>query len=275
MAENYWRVERPNYSSDYQDTFINGSGSHPYGLPGINCSVCKETYGNIHVVPYFCPDNLIHHKNLLRKWPISQEEHSALQRQIKEEFHLNDIDTSSFPTIYDFQPVHLKFASRPESDFLWSTLGSVIVSSKVKIIFEQQKITGVEFCPAVVEKVGKRVSVGPIPIASTGEPEDIIEEIEGEQKPAEFGPLYEMVITSVSGLPPGAEAVTQCSACGREDFDQSKRVLALTENMLPLTDVFFLATSLYIIVTDKVREVCWRSEFTNVEFSWFPMDSSR
>ncbi len=274
MGGDYWRLGRPDYSSDYQATFINGSGRHPYGMPGLDCSVCREMYGNVHVVPYACPERFRKHKNLLERWPISQDEHLLLQKQVREEFQASNIDTESFPSIYDFQPVHLKFPSRPKSDFLWSTLGGAIVSGKVKALFEQYEITGVNLCPAIIDKVGKRDSVGPIPVASTGEPEDIIGEVEGEHNPAEFGPLYEMVVTSTSGRPPGAEVTSRCPACGREEFDRSKRVLALTEDMIPPADIFILATTLHIIVNDKVRELTWKNRLTNVEFGWFPIQTT-
>ena len=243
-------------------------------MPGLDCSVCKKTYGNVHVVPYFCPERFVKHKSLLKKWPIPQDEHLSLQRQIKEELEASNIDTGNFPSIYDFQPVHLKLPSRPKSDFLWSTTGGVIVSAKVKALFEQHEISCVEFCLAVIDKVGKRASIKPIPIASTGEPEDIIQEVEGELNPAEFGPLYEMVITSVSGRPPGAEVTSQCPACGREEFDQAKRVLMLTEGMIPPTNVFILATTLHIFVDDKVREIIWKNRLANVEFGWWPVENS-
>lgn len=274
MDKAYWRLERPDYSSDYQDTFINGSGSYPHGLPGINCSVCKKAYGNTYVVPYTCPEKLVKHKSLLKKWPIPQDEHSVLQKQIKAELEASGIDTTSFPSIYDFQPVHLKFPSHPKSDFLWSTRAGPIVSAKVKTLFEQHQVTGVKFCPSVIDKVGKRNSKGPFAIASTGEPEDIIEEVKGEANPAQFGPLHEMVITSTSGRPPGAEVTSQCPACGREEFDNSKRVLVLTKAMIPPTDIFLLATTTSIVVNNRVRELIWKSKLSNAQVAEFPVQDS-
>ncbi len=271
MDKTYWRLEPPQYSSDYQDTFINGSSQHLYGMPGLSCNVCKKTYGGGYPLPYACPEKLQKHKNIRRRWPITEVEHKLLQQQIKDEMPTETAQSANLFPGADFQPLHLKFPSRPQSDFLWSSLGSVVVSPKVKILFERHAITGVQFCPAVIDKVGKRDSTGPVPIASTGEPEDIIDEVEAERNPAEFGPLYEMVIVSTSGRPPGAEIISRCPACGREEFDNSKRVITLTQDMVPPTDIFFLATTLHIVVNDKVREIAWRNRLTNAEFTQFPM----
>lgn len=271
MDKTYWRLERPDYSSDYQDTFINGSGQHPHGMPGLSCTVCKSIYGGGYLLPYVCPEKFQNHKNIRAGWPITEVEHRLLQQQIKNEMPAEAALSANLSPGADFQPLHLKFPSRPKSDFLWSSLGSVVVSPKVKSLFEQHEITGIRFCPAVIDKVGKRDSQGPIPIAATGEPEDIVEEVEAERDPSEFGPLYEMVVVSTSGRPPGAEITSRCPACGREEFDQSKRIITLTEAMIPFTDIFFLATTLYIMVNDRVREIAWRNGLTNVEFAWPPM----
>lgn len=274
MSSTYWCLDSPYYSSDYQDTFINGSGQHLFGLPGVNCSVCKKTYGGKHILPYPCPEKFQQNKYLRQRWPIPEHEHMRLRQELKEELQATGISLGALPPVYDFQPVHLKFPSRPKRDFLWPTLGSAVVSPRVKRLFERHTVSGVTFCPAVIDKVGKRASKGPIPIASTGEPEDIIEEVEPEQDPTSFGPLYEMVVTSESGRPPGAEVISRCEACGREEYDNSERRLVLTQTMIPEADVFFLARTVQIIVNDRVRYLILRHRLTNVDFTRYdvPME---
>jgi len=225
-------------------------------------------------LPYACPEKVRDHKNIRDGLPISEVEYDLFQQQIKNDTQNETALSVDLTPNAAFQPLHLKSPSRPQSGFLWSILGSVVVSPKVKLLFERYAITGVQFCPAVIDKVGKRDSKGPVPVASTGEPEDIIDEVEAERNPAEFGPLYEMVVTSISGRPPGAEITSRCPACGCEEFDQSRRIIALTETMIPATDIFYLATTLHIIVNDKVREIAWRNRLTNAEFARFPMQET-
>ncbi len=36
----FWRLQQPDYDSDYRAMFINGALTHPYSLPGIRCDIC-------------------------------------------------------------------------------------------------------------------------------------------------------------------------------------------------------------------------------------------
>lgn len=272
MIERYWQLSPPEYDSDYQDSIINGSGEHPYGLPGVRCSACGQTWAGSYTLPYECPVSLRKHKHLIDGWPIPESDHQALQQIVMTELGREGIvDAHLMPGIR-FQPARLKFGSRPKSDFLWATIGSAIVSPKTKKVFEEAGVTGVRFCPAVINKVGKRDAIGPAPIPETGEPEDIIEEAEPEQKSESFGPLYEMVILGESGQPPGAEITSRCEGCGREEYDKYKRQLVLTSSMIPDSDVFYMATTLYIYVNQKVHDLILRHRLTNIELSEYELE---
>ncbi|MEW6620621.1 MAG: double-CXXCG motif protein [bacterium] len=266
LYKNFWKIEPPDYESDYKDIFVNGSGKHLFGLPGVKCSTCGETWGGSRILPFECPSSFQKLKEIRDRWPISSEEHLKLRQSLLKELNKSGQNIDFLLPGDEFQPVYLEFPSRPKSDFLWSTLGSIIVSQKVKSLFKSNNVSGITFCPAIIKKVGKRESVGPVPIPETGEPEDIIKEVEKEKSPNKFGPLFEMVVISNSGKPPGVEVTKQCKSCGREEFDESKRVLILTKDIIPETDIFFLNTTLYIIVNDKVRDIILQNHFTNINF---------
>ena len=229
--------------------------------------MCGATWGGNYILPFACPAVLQSKKELHTGWPIPETEHAALRQSTLDALHAEGCDIDRVPMGATFQPLHIKFGSIPQSNFLWPTLGSVVVSARVKRLFEAQGVTGAAFCPAVIDKIGKRKSTGPAPVPSTGEPEDIIEEAEAGDNLAQTAPLYEMVVTARSGRPPGAEPFTVCPGCTRENYDRDKRRLILTQAMLAGTDVFILETTLHIIVSDKVRNLITRNRLTNSEFT--------
>jgi hypothetical protein len=117
-----------------------------------------------------------------------------------------------------------------------------------------------------LRKVGKREAKLPPPIPSTGEPEDIIKEVSLLSQPDVVGPYYELVILTESDYPPGGKPVSICSGCGRETINNETRKLIMLPSMWRGRDIFFLATTLYIVVTDRLRQGLRELGATNVEF---------
>lgn len=173
----FWCLEEPEYASDYQDTYINGSLDHPFGLPGVECDVCKQTWGGGRVLSMTCPASLRRHKNLKDRWPIPLELHQALRRKIQTVLRKKGIAVPVLGPGDDFQPCYLDIPSRPRADFLWASVGSAVISQRVRELFESLRIREVSYWPVKLRKVGKREARLPAPIPSTGEPEDIIHEV--------------------------------------------------------------------------------------------------
>ena len=69
-----------------------------------------------------------------------------------------------------------------------------------------------------------------------------------------------------SGPPPGVDRVLYCESCGRRSFDHERRQLVMLPEMWRGEQVFFLATTLWIVVTDAVKQVIDALRPTNVEF---------
>lgn len=265
MSRRYWKVTDPDYESDYQASFINGQGTHHLGLPGIKCDGCGQTWGGSRVLPFECPESFRDVEEIKRRWPVPSTRFVSLRDALLSEIRRAGHEIDSLWPGDDFQPVHLQFPSRPRSDFLWSTLGSVIVSRRVKDLFEDNGVSGVTFCQAVIDKVGRKDSVGPIPMPESGEPEDVMGEVEEEASPEAFGPLYEMIVTAESGRAAGTEVTSRCEVCGREEYDQHRRLFILTPEMVPDSDVFLFATTLYIIVNEKVKDLIVRHGLRNLK----------
>lgn len=265
----FWRLQQPDYDSDYKHSYINGSLEHPFGLPGIHCDVCHQTWGGSRILPFELPVSLRRRKHLKDRWPISLEQHEALQREVQDEFRRAGIDISSLHPGDDFQPCYLDIPSRPRADFIWGCLGSVIISKRVRQLFESIGIASVAYSPVGLRRVGKREARLTAPIPSTGEPEDIINEVPLLARTDSVGPYFELVIQSESGYAPGSEPLSVCSGCGRETFPDSEARLVMAESMWKGVDVFFLASTLYIVVTDRVRAALQNLRATNVRFESF------
>jgi hypothetical protein len=116
--------------------------------------------------------------NLTNGWPIPLDEHKRLQQEVRDAFYkVGYVDVPMIRPGDEFQPCYLDVPSRPRADFLWSSLGSVVVSQRVKDLFESKKISGPSFLPVVLRKIGEREAKLSPPMPSTGEPEDMIREV--------------------------------------------------------------------------------------------------
>jgi hypothetical protein len=93
---------------------------------------------------------------------------------------------------------------------------------------------------------------------------------EGEPDPVSY---HELIVMAESGNPPGVDAVTRCASCGRISFDHERRRLIMKEEMWRGDDVFRLATTLWILVTDAVRRLLEGLGVTNVTFRDVHSDS--
>jgi hypothetical protein len=263
----FWKLDHPDYDSDYRFSYINGSLQHPFGMPGIQCDVCGETWGGSRILPYDCPVQLRQHKRLTNGWPIPIEEHKKLQHEVRDALHkAGSVDVPVLRPGDEFQPGYLDIPSRPRADFLWGSLGSVVVSQRVKDLFKSEKTSGPAFSPVVLRKIGKREAKLSPPTPSTGEPEDLIREVPLLKRTAPVGPYYEMLILSESERPPGGEPKSICSGCGREDIDNKKRQIVMHPSMWRGDDIFFIATTLYIVITERVKRRLQDFGATNVVF---------
>jgi hypothetical protein len=262
----FWRLHHPDYSSDYADTHINGELEHPFALPGVRCEDCGQTWGGTRVLPYELPADLQSLEQLRNGSPISGRDHAHLRERVLDALRAAGASITDVRVGAIFQPAYLDVPSRPEADFLWSGLGSVVVSQRIRDAMVAADITGCVFVRVIPRRIGKRKATRRPPMPSTGEPEDLITELEQAGAPLQTPPYYELVVTGESKYPSGAEPESTCELCGREAYDRDARTLMMEPDMWKGQDVFFLATTLWIIVTDPLKMLLQALQPTNVAF---------
>ena len=263
----FWRLHEPDYPSDYQHTFVNGELEHPFGMPGVRCGCCGNTWGGGRILPYALPESLRKRKELRDGWPINHEAHRALQAEVLTALRAEGHLVEAVRPGDSFQPGVLDIPSRPEADFLWAALGSVVVSERIRTAFLAAGVKGAVFAPVTPRKIGRRSAKLPAPIPSSGEPEDLITELRATTPANAIPSLFELVVTADSGRPPGAREFSICACCGREQYDREGRQLVLLPEMWRGEDVFFLATTTHIVVTDPVRDLLRNLRATNVRLT--------
>ncbi len=262
----FWLLTSPNYKSDYEYEYINGSLEHPFGLPGVICDVCGATWGGGRVLPIDCPATLRDRELLHNRWPIGLTQYRNLQREVEEEFIKIGVSIGKLQPGDEFQPAYLDIPSKPQSDFLWSHLGTIVVSLRIRQVFEALNIQDVAFSEVKFRKVGANPPKLPPPMPSTGEPEDIIGEVPLLTRTDTINPYYELVILSKSGYPPGGQPLSICTGCGRETIDHNTRQLVMLPSMWTGTDIFFMATTLYIVITERVKRRLTEVRATNADY---------
>jgi len=164
-----------------------------------------------------------------------------------------------------FQPVLLKVPSRPKADFLWPPI-AVLVSERVRALCVDEGWTGVVFSRVEYECVGRRSPNAKLR-SRGGEPEDMLRRIPAGRAMSEVCGYAHVTVTQKSGLPPGVDPASVCPECGGATlFKHPKRQLVFEESMWPGDDFCRLATTRYVIITDRVKRALERLEATNVEF---------
>jgi len=263
----FWKIEPLEYESDYHDKYINGSLEHPYGLPPVECDVCGQTWGSNRVLSYQCPLSIRDNKQIKSGWPVSVDEYRSLEKRLLSELEKDGIKNAWLKPGDTLQPCYLDIPSKPVADFLWPSMISMVVSERIKDFLLEQCHNDIETCPVVLRKVGKRDSKIPPLIPASGEPEDMIDEITETIADDRIGTYFEICIKAKSGLPPGTDLGMICPSCKRRKIDNSRREIRMTEGMWKGNNIFFLATTLYVIITDDIKRMLECLRPTNVVFS--------
>lgn len=243
---NFWRMNSPSYQSILLEESINGYAEHPYSLPGVECIGCGETWATTKIIHYGMPSTLVNIPELNTKGTVTNKRQLELQTLI-----LNQIENYDGEVLLpgtDFQPVYLDIDNEPKVDFLWSCLGSVLISDRIKDLFIKNEIKGVKLSPVIKRKVGNKVIKYPFKVSENG------------------SNYSELIITANSKNPPGAEIISICKNCGREEIDNDARQLKMLPDMWCGEDIFFLNTTLWIIVTDRVKNLIEGIAASNVIF---------
>jgi len=261
----FWQLTYPEYESDYQHTYINGFLEHPFGLPGVDCDVCGETWGGSRHLRFKCPTPMRRLKNIKDRWPISRSEHAELQKKVMRALRIRGAPFVALQPGDTFQPSYLDVPSRPRADFLWASIGTLVVSERVKRLLVSACPNDVVACPVTSRKIGKRSAKLEPVIPESGEPEDMVAELSVARRTTDVGKYFEILIRNESGYPPGGTPKRFCAGCQRPAIGE-RRKFRMTPKMWMGNSIFYMATTLYIIVTDDLRGRIETVKPTNVRF---------
>jgi len=162
--------------------------------------------------------------------------------------YLENQDSVAFITFRpgdNFQPAYLDVPTRPMMDFLWPNVRSFVISERLKKLVFDELASDVEVVPVHLRKIGK---------------------LQANEYSDDLLPYYQVIIKSESRYPKGGEPLSVCPVCKRETFDDKKRELVMREDMWQGQQIFFMKTTLYMIVTEMLAEKIMEVKATNVDF---------
>jgi hypothetical protein len=247
----FWRLHHPDYPSEAAARLVNGELTYPFALPGVRCESCGQTWAGSRPLPFALPEPLRDRAELKHPWPIDAAAHRALRAEVLAELRAAGAAIDGLRPGDRFQPATLDVAAPPDADFLWGP-GSVLVADRVKGLLA--RAPGLIFAPVTL-RVGRRAHASR---RSKG--------ARGSQVMPDPVSYHELIVMAESGNPPGVDRVIRCASCGRTSFDHERRRLVMSPEMWRGDDVFRLATTLWIVVTDAVRRLLEGLGATNVVF---------
>lgn len=262
----FFRMRSPEYASDSLDLYINGSLEHIYRLPGVSCVACRATYGGSRILTDSAPPQIHNDKRFMSRWPVSDEEHAALQKEVAGYLKKECVSFVTFRPGDNFQPAYLDIPSKPAVDFLWPNIRSFVVSEKMKTMVFDELSEHVEIVPVQLRKIGKQNAKSPPAIPDAGKPDSNNHESEHINPDDSVGPYYQILVRSESDYPKRGAPVSVCSVCKREYIEDENRELIMREEMWLGQQIFFLRTTLHIVVTETLAEKIKKTHASNVDF---------
>lgn len=262
----FFRMRSPEYSSNSQDLQINGNLEYIYRLPALTCSACGETYGGSRILSVSAPPQIQNDRRFMSRWPVSDKEHAALQKELAGYLKMGFISFVTFRPGDNFQPAYLDIPAKPTADFLWPNIRSFVVSERMKRMVFDELSGDVEIVPLQLRKVGKLNSMPAAAVTTSAVAENIIPEVQLNNPDDAAGAYYQILVRAESNYPTGGTPVSTCPVCKRKSIEEEKRELIMKEEMWRGQPIFFLKTTLHVIVTEPLVEKIRRMQASNVEF---------
>ncbi|MGZ8183839.1 MAG: hypothetical protein ACXWT1_17950 [Methylobacter sp.] len=259
-------MQAPEYSSYSQDLQINGNLEYIYRLPGLTCPACEATYGGSRILSISAPPQIRNDKRFMSRWPITVEEHSVLQEELAGYLKQEFVSFVTFRPGDSFQPAYLDIPAKPAADFLWPNIRSFVVSERMKRMVFDELSGDVEIVPVQLRKIGQQNVKSPPAITGSGKQEDIIDVAELNNPDDSIGAYYQILVRSESDYPTGGTPISTCPVCKRESIEEEKRELIMKEEMWRGQHIFFLKTTLHVVVTEPLVEKIRRMQAGNVNF---------
>jgi hypothetical protein len=269
----FWRLEAP-WADDYRRVFVNGEVRAAHALPDTGCRTCARPRGGDRVLPVDCPAEWRGRPEVTphprRQHRVANAEFEALRDAIAPA--LDPLPPGMAPVERGdrFQPLLLRVPSRPEADFLWPGVGDILVSERVRALWERDGVTGAVFSRVEYERVGRRVPTAAL--RGGGEPEDALRRLPADVSVPGLPAYYHVTITGESGLPACIDPAWVCAECGRPQVPASARIggalrgLRFDPAMWRGADLCRMRATRYVVVTERVRAGLVALGATNVDF---------
>jgi hypothetical protein len=184
------------------------------------------------------------------------------------------------------QPSFLDLPSAPESDVLWPSPGSLLISTRLRDLLKPMLDSGIRTCPVILRRMGRRRPCGPFRVPKSGEPEDLIRsgghKVRTHRKP----PTYSEVVFLDEWLdPPGVISCPRCRQCGErvyrdlegqhwnEVYQSEKRAWAhLDRRALArwMGDRHLVLVNGAIVGSAAIRKALQNADASNIRFEPFP-----
>ena len=232
----FYRLDSPNYKSARKKEQVNGYLKHPYGLPGIKCSGCGKTWGSSDILALECPESLRKRKEINNHWPVSSDIHRNLRNELLSYPDFSELPERALLPGVSFQPCQLNIVSYPIVDFLWASLGNLVVSERIFDVFCRD-------CPD--DFVASQVLI--------------------DSQVGEGNLYYEIIPKKYSDYPSWRRPKSICNVCFREDVKVVDGKVQMEEGMWQGGDLFFLRTTLYIFITEKLYDSIKALKPTNLK----------
>ena len=265
----FWRLTPP-AEDDYRAVFVNGEVRATHALPTVGCRTCARLRRSRRVLPIDCPDAWRRRSEVVlpprREYRTTNAQFAELSARLSPALDSLPADMGPLQPGDSFQPLLLRLASTPEVDVLWPGVGHILVSQRVRVALEAAGVTGAMFARIAYDRVGTRSASHEL--RPRGEPEDVLKRIPERNDTSGLPTYWHVTVTQESGLPPGVDPSSVCPECERAlvPVAESARRILFVPSMWRGADVCWLATTLHVVVTDRVRATLERIGATNIHF---------
>jgi hypothetical protein len=223
-----WRIKQPDFDSEREEGFNNGSLTFPYGLPGVNCC---GTWACCGLFDRECPSELRTVKELNDRWPVTPERLEELRSQLRQFPSFKNLGITELKPGIRFLPPQFSPPRVIDNDFLWPALEAPVVSRRIAALlcrYCQHDFVGV---------------------------------------PIEGHPGWILLIVKNRTLPPMERRSDHvCQRCGRPNRVSAPTELIVYVDMIPNGDICVLDTTLHILVSDRLKEQLTAIGARNVYF---------
>lgn len=272
---NFWALRWRRLKDDYEQFFVNGHAQYRFSIPGIECPKCGCAGGG-RVLPFECPKEFRQRQVLRKPQVLPVEEHKALCSELEKSLRRVGVQTR-LESGDQFQPALFNLPSLPSVDFFWAYAGarSVIISERVRTLFEDAHVRGAMFCPVVLRKIG-RLAVLPEDLhelCPTGEPMEMLMSAETVRQPSPYK-FYDMLpSTEPVGIFKLLVDAPLCPLCGLPQGNDDPDLVEAAANEFTIDrdlaqkidlDFFFLA-DVGLAVSVKVREIILTHKLSNCD----------